>query len=60
MIHTRNATLIHFKQSIKTICRIHNPSAKKRDGAILMLVQSYFHPFFNFPLNQLESVHLYK
>ena len=35
-------------QTVKTICRIHNPSAKKGDWAILMFVQSYFHPFFNF------------
>ena len=47
MIHTRNATL-HTFQTVKTICRIHNPSAKKGDWAILMFVQSYFHPFFNF------------
>ena len=35
-------------QTVKTICRIHNPSAKKGDWAILMFVQSYFHLFFNF------------
>ena len=35
-------------QTVKTICRIHNPSAKKGDWASLMFVQSYFHPFFNF------------
>ena len=35
-------------QTVKTICRIHNPSAKKGDWAILMFVQSYFDPFFNF------------
>ena len=35
-------------QTVKTICRIHNPSAKKGDWANLMFVQSYFHPFFNF------------
>ena len=47
MIPARNATLIHFKQS-KLSARIHNPSGKKGDWAILMFVQSYFHPFFNF------------
>ena len=46
-------------QTVKTIWRIHNPSAKKGDWAILMFVQSYFHPSA-FHLNQLESVHLYK
>ena len=35
-------------QTVKTVCRIHNPSAKKEDWAILMFVQRYFHPFFNF------------
>ena len=35
-------------QTVKTICRIHNPLAKKGDWAILMFVQSYFHPFFSF------------
>ena len=35
-------------QTVKTICRVHNPSAKKGDWAILMSVQSYFHLFFNF------------
>ena len=35
-------------QTVKTICRRHNPSEKKGDWAILMFVQSYFHPFFNF------------
>ena len=35
-------------QTVKAICRIHNPSGKKGDWAILMFVQSYFHPFFNF------------
>ena len=36
-------------QTVKTICRIHNPSAKKGIGLFYrMFVQSYFHPFFNF------------
>ena len=46
MIHTRNATLIHFKQSkLSAEYIIHQ---EKGDWAILMFVQSYFHPFFNF------------
>ena len=35
-------------QTVKAICRIHNRSGKKGDWAILMFVQNYFHPFFNF------------
>ena len=35
-------------KTVKTICRIHNPLAKKGDCAILMFVQSHFHPFLNF------------
>ena len=46
MIHTRNATLIHFKQSKLSAEYINHQ--RKRDWANLMFVQSYFHPFFNF------------
>ena len=47
MIHTRNATLIHFKQSkLSAEDIIHQ--RKKGIGPFLMFVQSYFHPFFNF------------
>ena len=46
MIHTRNATLIHFKQSKLSAEYI---SISKNGGwAFLMLVQSYFQSFFNF------------
>ena len=47
MIHTRNATLIHFKQSkLSAEYIIHQ--RKKGDWDILMFMQSYFHSFFNF------------
>ena len=42
-------------QTVKTICRIHNRSAKKGGWAILMFVQSYFHPFFNFSPKSIEK-----
>ena len=58
MIHTRNATLIHFKQSkLSAECIID--CDKEIGWAILMFVQSYFHPSA-FDLNKLKSVHLYK
>ena len=47
MIHTRNATLIHFKQS-KLSAEYIIRQRKKGDWAILVFVQSYFHRFFNF------------
>ena len=46
MIHTRNATLIHFKQS--KLSAEYIIDQKKGGWAFLMFVQSYFHPFFNF------------
>ena len=45
MIHTINATLIHFKQS--KLSPEYIIDQQKGCWAILMLVQSYFHPFFN-------------
>ena len=46
MIHTRNATLIHFKQS--KLAAEYIIDQQKGGWAILMFVQSYFHPRFNF------------
>ena len=46
MIHTRNATLIHFKQS--KLSAEYIIDQQKGSWAILMFVQCYFHPFFNF------------
>ena len=47
MHHSYKKCCTNTFQTVKTICRIHNPSAKKGNWAILMFVQSYFHPFFN-------------
>ena len=47
MIHTRNTTLIHFKQS-KLSDESMIDQRKTGGWAILMFAQSYFYPFFNF------------
>ena len=47
MIHSRNAALIHFKQS-KLSDEYMIDQRQKGGWAILMFAQSYFHPFFNF------------
>ena len=58
MIYTRNATLVHFKQSkLSAEYIIHQ--RKKGDWAILMFVQSYFHPFFNFSPESIRKSSLY-
>ena len=46
MIQTRNATLIHFKQS--KLSAEYIIDQQKGGCAFLMFVQSYFRPFFNF------------
>ena len=48
MIHTRNATLIHFKESKQSAEYIIHQRKKGIGLFYRMLVQSYFHPFFNF------------
>ena len=48
MIHTRNATLIHFKQSKQSAEYIIHQRKKGIGLFYRMFVQSYFHPFFNF------------
>ena len=58
MIHTRNATLIHFKQS--KLSAEYIIDQQKRGWAFLMFVQSYFHLSSTFHLNQLKNIHLYK
>ena len=48
MIHTRNATLIHFKQSKLSAEYIIHQRKKGIGLFYRMFAQSYFHPFFNF------------
>ena len=48
MIHTRNATLIHFKQSKLSAEYIIHQRKKGIGLFYRMFVQSYFHAFFNF------------
>ena len=48
MIHTRNATLIHFKPSKQSAEYIIHQRKKGIGLFYRMFVQSYFHPFFNF------------
>ena len=57
MIHTRNATLIHFKQS--KLSAEYIIDQQKGGWTFLIFVQSYFHPFFNFSPKSIFKMFIY-